>query len=125
MTTEPQYVLLNLYTFVLFIQLDTIKCILKIVERKIQRLLPTLLLILFTQTSYFIIDGNADIPEDEDTMLRNNALKLTQVNAINQCKKMTNLVDSIAEAAIKSMVAGEELRTKSPLGVQMLMTKYD
>ena len=73
----------------------------------------------------FIIDGNADIPEDEDTMLRQNALKLTQVNAINQCKKMTNLVDSIAETAIKSMVAGEELRTKSPLGVQMLMTKYD
>ena len=37
---------------------------------------------------------------------------------------MTNLVDNIAETAIKSMVAGEELRTKSPLGVQMLMTKY-
>ena len=57
MTTEPQYVLLNLYTFVLFIQLDTIKCILKIVEGKIQRLLPTLPLILFTETSYFIVDG--------------------------------------------------------------------
>ena len=71
-----------------------------------------------------IIGDNADIPEDEDTMLRENALKLTRVNAINQCKKMTNLVDSIAETAIKSMVAGEELRTKSPLGVQMLMTKY-
>ena len=70
-----------------------------------------------------ILDGNADIPEDEDTMLRQNALKLTRQNAINQCKKMTNLVDNIAETAIKSMVAGEELRTKSPLGVQMLMTK--
>ena len=69
------------------------------------------------------LDGNADIPEDEDTMLRQNALKLTRQNAINQCKKMTNLVDNIAETAIKSMVAGEELRTKSPLGVQMLMTK--
>ena len=57
-------------------------------------------------------------------MLRQNALKLTRQNAINQCKKMTNLVDNIAETAIKSMVAGEELRTKSPLGVQMLMTKY-
>ena len=56
-------------------------------------------------------------------MLRQNALKLTRQNAINQCKKMTNLVDNIAETAIKSMVAGEELRTKSPLGVQMLMTK--
>ena len=57
-------------------------------------------------------------------MLRENALKMTRINAINQCKKMTDLVDNIAETAIKSMVAGEELRTKSPLGVQMLMTKY-
>ena len=71
----------------------------------------------------FSLGDDADIPEDEDTMLRENALKLTRQNAITQSKKMTNLVDSIAETAIKSMVAGEELRTKSPLGVQMLMTK--
>ena len=57
-------------------------------------------------------------------MLRQNALKLTRVRAIEQCKKMTTLVDNIAETAIKSMVVGEELKTKSPLGVQMIMTKY-
>ena len=83
----------------------------------------SLLLYLGAFIQKLFIDGNADIPEDEDTMLRQNALKLTRQNAINQCKKMTNLVDNIAETAIKSMVAGEELRTKSPLGVQMLMTK--
>ena len=32
-------------------------------------------------------DGDADIPEDEDTMLRENALKLTRQKAIDQCKK--------------------------------------
>ena len=36
---------------------------------------------------------------------------------------MTALIDDIGETAIKNMVVGEELKTKSPLGCQMIMTK--
>ena len=56
-------------------------------------------------------------------MLRNNALKLTKIRAIQQVKKMTALIDDIGETAIKNMVVGEELKTKSPLGCQMIMSK--
>ena len=68
---------------------------------------------------------DVDIPEDPDVMLKNNALKLTKIRAVQQVKKMTSLVDDIAETAIKNSVVGEELRTKTPMGVQMIMTKYD
>jgi hypothetical protein len=38
---------------------------------------------------------------------------------------MVNLVDKIAETALKNSVEGEEMRTKSPKGMQMIMAKYD
>ena len=66
---------------------------------------------------------DVDIPEDPDVMLRNNALKITKIRAVEQVKKMTALIDDIGETAIKNMVVGEEIRTKAPLGVQMIMTK--
>ncbi len=67
--------------------------------------------------------SDADIPVDADEALRKNAMKLTRIRAVEQVKKMTSLVDEIAETTIKNSVLGEEIRTKSPLGVQMLMTK--
>jgi hypothetical protein len=50
-------------------------------------------------------------------------MRLTRIRALEQVKKMIQLVDDIAETAIMSSVLGEELRTKSPLGVQMIMSK--
>ena len=64
-----------------------------------------------------------DIPEDPEEALRNNAMKLTRIRAIEQVKKMTSLIDEIGETTIMNSVLGEELRTKTPLGVQMTMTK--
>ena len=67
--------------------------------------------------------ADADIPEDPNEALKKNAMKLTRIKAVEQVKKMTSLVDEIAETTIKNSVLGEELRTRSPLGVQMTMTK--
>ena len=50
-------------------------------------------------------------------------MKLTRIRAVEQVKKMVALVDDIAETTIKNSVLGEEMRTKSPLGMQMIMTK--
>ena len=36
---------------------------------------------------------------------------------------MVSLIDDVAETTIKNSVLGEEMRTKSPLGMQMIMTK--
>ena len=36
---------------------------------------------------------------------------------------MTNLIDEIGETTIMNSVLGETLKTKSPLGVQMTMSK--
>ena len=64
-----------------------------------------------------------DIPEDPEEALKKNALKLTRIRAIEQVKKMTNLIDEIGETTIMNSVLGETLKTKSPLGVQMTMSK--
>ena len=50
-------------------------------------------------------------------------MKVTRINAVAQIKSMVDLVDSIAATALKSMVAGEVLDTKAPLGVSMKMAK--
>ena len=50
-------------------------------------------------------------------------MKITRINAVAQVKSMVGLVDEIAANALKSMVAGEELNTKAPLGVSMKMAK--
>ena len=50
-------------------------------------------------------------------------MKLTRIRAVEQVKKMVSLIDDIAETTIKNSVLGEEMRTKSPLGMQMIMTK--
>ena len=55
--------------------------------------------------------------------MKKNALKLTRIRAIEQVKKMTNLIDEIGETTIMNSVLGETLKTKSPLGVQMTMSK--
>ena len=66
---------------------------------------------------------DADIPEDPDEAFRKNAMKLTRIRAVEQVKKMVSLIDDVAETTIKNSVLGEEMRTKSPLGMQMIMTK--
>ena len=38
---------------------------------------------------------------------------------------MVDLVSDIAQTAIVNSVEGEEMRTKTPLGVQMIMSKYE
>ena len=50
-------------------------------------------------------------------------MKLTRIDATNQVKKMIQLVDDIAEQTIINSVEGEEMRTRSPLGMQMIMSK--
>ena len=65
----------------------------------------------------------ADIPDDPEVALRQNAMRLTRIQAVEQVKKMTTLVDEIGETTIKNMVVGEELKTNSPLGMQMIMAK--
>ena len=70
----------------------------------------------------FVTD-NAEIPEDPEVALRENAMKVTRLNAVAQVKTMVDLVDDIAANALKTMVSGEFLETKSPLGVSMIMSK--
>lgn len=70
-----------------------------------------------------IPEENADIPDDPDDALRFNVMRLTRMQAVEQVKKMVSLVDDIAETAIANSVEGEELRTKTPMGVQMIMSK--
>jgi len=48
-------------------------------------------------------------------------MQITQ--AVNQAKQMVNLIDTIAATAIVNMVEGEEMRTKSPEGMQMILGK--
>lgn len=72
--------------------------------------------------SAFILE-NADIPDDPSEAFEQNAMKITRINAVAQVKSMVDLVDEIAANALKSMVAGEELNTKAPLGVSMKMVK--
>ena len=66
---------------------------------------------------------NADIPQDPEVALRDNAMKVTRLNAVAQVKLMVDLVDDIASNALKTMVSGEILETKSPLGVSMIIAK--
>ena len=66
---------------------------------------------------------NADIPEDPEVAFKDNAMKVTRINAVAQVKVMVDLVDEIAATALKSMVAGETLSTKASLGVSMKMSK--
>ena len=70
-----------------------------------------------------IPEDNADIPDDPNVAFQQNAMKITRLNAVAQVKSMVSLVDEMAANALKSMVAGEELNTKSPLGVSMKMAK--
>ncbi|XP_059084074.1 uncharacterized protein LOC131881274 [Tigriopus californicus] len=70
-----------------------------------------------------IPEENADIPDDPEDALRFNVMRLTRMQAVEQVKKMVSLVDDIAETAIANSVEGEELRTKTPMGVQMIMSK--
>ena len=52
-------------------------------------------------------------------------MKITRNEAIQQVKKMVQLVDDIAATTIKNTVIGEEIRTDSKLGAKMIMAKYD
>ena len=63
-----------------------------------------------------IPEDDADIPEDPNEAFKQNAMKITRLEAVKQVKSMVNLVDDIAANALKSMVAGEELDTAAPLG---------
>ena len=51
-------------------------------------------------------------------------MKITRNEAIQQVKKMVQLVDDIAATTIKNTVIGEEIRTDSKLGAKMIMAKY-
>ena len=74
-------------------------------------------------TIFEYVTDNADIPQDPEVALRDNAMKVTRLNAVAQVKLMVDLVDDIASNALKTMVSGEVLNTKSPLGVSMMMAK--
>ena len=50
-------------------------------------------------------------------------MRLTRLNAVSQVKKMVKLVDDIAETTIINSVEGEEMRTRAPLGMAMIMAK--
>ena len=68
---------------------------------------------------------DAEIPADPVVALKDNAMKITRNEAIQQVKKMVQLVDDIAATTIKNTVIGEEIRTDSKLGAKMIMAKYD
>jgi len=70
-----------------------------------------------------IPDGDADIPQDPVEAFKQNAMKVTRIEAVAQVKSMVNLVDDIATTALQSMVVGETLNTKAPLGVSMKLAK--
>jgi hypothetical protein len=71
-----------------------------------------------------ILTGDdADIPEDPDDALRKNAMRLIRIKAVEQVKKMTALVEEIAETVLKNSVLGETMRSKSPMGAQMIIHK--
>ena len=52
-------------------------------------------------------------------------MKITRLEAVKQVKSMVNLVEDLAQTTLSRMVAGEELSTKSPLGVSMRFAKYE
>ena len=70
-----------------------------------------------------IPEGNADIPDDPAVAFKQNAMKVTRIEAVKQVKDMVNLVDDLGKTTLSRMVAGEELSTKSPLGVSMRFAK--
>ena len=52
-----------------------------------------------------------------------NVMQEVRKNAVTQIKKITELVDTIAEQVIANSVEGEEHRTNSEQGMQMIMSK--
>ena len=68
-------------------------------------------------------DGDAAIPDDPTEAFKQNAMKVTRLEAVKQVKSMVNLVEDLAQTTLTRMVAGEELNTKSPLGVSMKFAK--
>lgn len=73
--------------------------------------------------NYIPLKADAEIPENPDVALAENAMKITRAMAIEQVKKMINLVDDIAATTIRNSVIGEELRTSSNLGAKLIMAK--
>ncbi len=71
---------------------------------------------------------DTDVSEDSEILdiedaWKTNAYELTRISAVEQVKQMVSLVDDIAETTIMNSVEGEEMRTKTPLGVEMIMSK--
>ena len=72
---------------------------------------------------YLIFKANAEIPEDPEVALRQNAVKIIREDAVIQAKKMIALVESISATTIKNSVVGESFRTKSK-GIKQIIQKY-
>ena len=70
-----------------------------------------------------IPEDNADIPDDPQDAFIQNAMKVTRLQAVEQVKSMVSLVEDLGQTTLSRMVAGEELATKSPLGVSMRFAK--
>ena len=74
--------------------------------------------------SFFLkFKANAEIPEDPEVALRQNAVKIIREDAVIQAKKMIALVESISATTIKNSVVGESFRTKSK-GIKQIIQKY-
>ena len=71
----------------------------------------------------FKFKANAEIPEDPEVALRQNAVKIIREDAVVQAKKMIALVESISATTIKNSVVGESFRTKSK-GIKQIIQKY-
>ena len=72
---------------------------------------------------YLKFKANAEIPEDPEVALRQNAVKIIREDAVIQAKKMIALVESISATTIKNSVVGESFRTKSK-GIKQIIQKY-
>ena len=72
---------------------------------------------------YLKFKANAEIPEDPEVALRQNAVKIIREDAVIQAKKMIVLVESISATTIKNSVVGESFRTKSK-GIKQIIQKY-
>ena len=75
-------------------------------------------------TFYLFSDSqDDDFPDDPKLAFQRNVMEEVRKTAVTQIKKITGLVDTIAKQVIANSVEGEEHRTNSAEGMQMIMSK--
>ena len=55
--------------------------------------------------------------------MKYNALRVTRTTAVGQIKQMVDIINELTETVVVDIVEGEEIRTKVPIGMQVIMAK--